>query len=113
MNDTTYVVTVLLAMGAVTLLLRALPFLAAQWLKRHPMVSRVGRVLPLSIMTLLTVHAAVGGAASHAAGPWPECVALGLVITLQVWRGQALLSMAAGTAVYVCLRTLPLASLIG
>ena len=53
MIETRYVIGVIAAMGLVTFALRALPFVAAQWLNKHPIVQRLGQFLPLAIMTLL------------------------------------------------------------
>lgn len=104
MVDSLYVVGVIAAMGAVTLGLRALPFLAAQWLHQHPLVRALGRFLPLAIMTLLLLHSTVGAARSHPGGPWPEGVAVGLVVGLQWFGKHALLSILAGTGAYVLMR---------
>lgn len=96
----------LLAAGAVTFALRALPFVASQWLERHPVVQRLGEFLPLAIMTLLLLHSTVGAARSHQAGPWPELIAVACVVLLQ-WRVRhALWSLLAGTALYVAWRNL-------
>jgi branched-subunit amino acid transport protein AzlD len=104
MIDNVYVLAVIAAMGLVTFALRALPFVAAHWLQKHPIVQRLGEFLPLAIMTLLLVHSAVGSAREHQSGPWPELLAVALVVFLQ-WRSKnALLSILAGTCVYVLLR---------
>jgi branched-subunit amino acid transport protein AzlD len=106
MIDGRYVAGVIVAMAGVTFALRALPFVAAQWLKKHPIVHRLGQFLPLAIMTLLLVHSAAGAALEHPAGPWPELLAVAVVVLLQ-WRSRnALLSILAGTCVYVLLRNL-------
>ena len=103
-ND--YALATIAAMALVTFTLRALPFVAAQWLKKHPVVQRLGQFLPLAIMCLLLVHSAVGAAREHTHGPWPEVLAVALVVALQ-WRlRHALLSIVAGTAVYVLIRNL-------
>ena len=103
-ND--YAMGVLLAMGAVTFALRALPFVGAQWLRKHPMVQRLGKCLPLAIMTLLVLHAVMGSAAQHARGPWYELLAIAAVVLLQ-WRWRnALLSILVGAAIYVLLRNI-------
>ena len=100
----TYVVSVIVAMAIVTFALRALPFVAAQWLQKHSVVQRLGEFLPLAIMTLLVVHSAAGSAQQHAGGPWPELAAVALTVAVQ-WRSRnALLSIALGTALYVALR---------
>jgi branched-subunit amino acid transport protein AzlD len=107
MIDTTYALGVLAAMAAVTFGLRALPFLAARFLQSHPLVQRLGRFLPLAIMTLLLLHTLVGSAKENPSGPWAELAAVATVMTLQWWRRHALLSILAGTALYVLLRNMP------
>jgi len=102
--DSGYGVGVIMVMGAVTLALRALPFLAAQWLHKHPAVQALGRFLPLAIMTLLLVNAAVGAAKSHTGGPWPEWLAVALVVGLQWFGKHALVSILVGTGAYVLMR---------
>lgn len=104
MFEQNYTIGVVVAMAAVTFALRALPFLASKWLKSHHLVERIGKFLPLAIMTLLVVHSAVDAAKSHANGPWFEVAALVPVIFLQWKTRQTLLSMCAGTLIYVLLR---------
>jgi branched-subunit amino acid transport protein AzlD len=104
MIESSYTVGVILAMGVVTLGLRALPFIAAQWLQKHALFQRLGEFLPLAIMTLLLVHSLVGEAAGHAGGPWPEVLAVGLVVILQWYTRNALLSILFGTGLYVLIR---------
>lgn len=104
MIDIPYALGVLAAMAVVTFGLRALPFLAARFLQSHPLVQRLGRFLPLAIMTLLLLHTLVGSARDNPAGPWVELAAVATVVALQWWRKQALLSILAGTALYVLLR---------
>lgn len=104
MIDTGYALGAMAAMAAVTFGLRALPFLAAKFLQDHPMVQRLGRFLPLAIMTLLLVHTLVGSARDNPTGPWAELAAVASVIALQWWRRQPLLSILLGTALYVMLR---------
>ncbi len=79
-----YALGALAAMAVVTFGLRALPFLAAKFLQRHPLV--------------------VGSARANPAGPWAELAAVSCVLGLQWWRKHALLSILAGTALYVLLR---------
>ena len=104
MTDNLYVFGVIVAMALVTLALRALPFVAGQWLQQHPLVHRLGQFLPLAIMTLLLVHSAVGNAASDPLAPWPELIAVALVVGLQWWRRNALLSIVLGVCAYVAMR---------
>ena len=104
MDETAYVVGVILAMGAVTFALRALPFVASRWLQRHAVVARLGHFLPMAIMVLLLLHASVSMAQSHARGFWAEAVAVLLALALQWWGRNALISMAVATVVYVLMR---------
>lgn len=104
MIDTPYALGVLAAMAVVTFGLRALPFLAARFLQSHPLVQRLGKFLPLAIMTLLLLHTLVGSARQNPSGPWAELAAVATVVALQWWRKHALLSILAGTALYVLLR---------
>lgn len=107
MINTGYALGVIAAMALITFALRALPFVAAQWLAKHLIVQRIGQFLPLAIMVLLLVHSVVGSAKEHAAGPWPELLAVAIVVVLQ-WRSRnPLLSILAGTLVYVLLRNMP------
>jgi len=104
MIDTPSALWAMLAMAAVTFGLRAVPFLAARWLRHHPLVQRLGRFLPLAIMTLLLVHTLVGSARDNPHGPWAELAAAALAMVLQWFKRQPLLSILAGTALYVVLR---------
>ena len=102
--DPGYAIAAILVMGLVTFALRALPFIAAFWPEPSPLVRRLGTFLPPAIMTLLLVHSAAGASREHAAGPWLEILAVALTVALQLRQRNALLSILAGTGVYVLLR---------
>lgn len=106
MTDTAYVLIVIVLMGAVTAALRALPFVAGHWLRRHAVVRKLGDSLPLSIMVLLLADTVAGQARSHTGLPWQELLAVALVIILQWRTRQTLLSIVTGTALYIALRAL-------
>ncbi len=107
MNDAVYLLAVFAAMAAVTFLERALPFVASDWLKKQRWVEGLGKFLPLAIMVLLVVHAAMGAAQSrgHEAFfgslPLPEALSIALAFGLQWFFRNALLSIFSGTALYV------------
>jgi branched-subunit amino acid transport protein AzlD len=104
MISSNYAVAAVVGMAAVTVLLRAVPFLAASPLKRYPIVERLGRFLPSAIMTLLVLQTLHGSAAENQAGPWQELVAIGVAIILQLWLRQALVSIFTATLLYVAFR---------
>jgi branched-subunit amino acid transport protein AzlD len=96
-----YVVMVIAAMGAVTFLIRALPFLAARWLRQSPVVRQVGVFLPPAIMTLLLIHSVRDLSNQSADHVLPTLVAVALVLALQAYKRQPLLSIAGGTVLYM------------
>ena len=104
MIDPWYLLSVIGAMGLVTLGLRAVPFVAGRWLDKHPLVQRLGQFLPLAIMTLLLLNSTLGSARDDAHGPWPELACVAIVVVLQWWRRNALLSILLGTGLYVLIR---------
>ena len=67
MIDNIYLIAVIAAMALISFALRALPFVAAQWLNKHPLVHRLGDFLPLAIMTLLP-HMLVKGMLVYSGG---------------------------------------------
>lgn len=87
-----------------TLLTRALPFLLFSSKKPTPKyVSYLGGALPAAIFALLVVYclrnvSILGG--SHGI---PELISLTLVVLLHLWRRNTILSIAAGTVVYMLL----------
>lgn len=104
MIDPRYALGAIVAMTLVTFGLRALPFLASRWLEKNPKALQLGRFLPLAIMGLLLLHSLVGNIKQNPHGPWAEVIAIGLTVALQ-WRWRhPLLSILAGTALYLLLR---------
>ena len=107
MIDASYAIWAIVGMGAVTLALRALPFLAAPWLRRYPVIARLGHFLPPAIMTLLLLDTLRGSSAGNPAGPWQELLAIAVALVLQ-WRWhRPLPSILGATLVYVLLRNMP------
>ena len=95
---------IILAVAAGTQLTRWLPF----WLfpeNREPprVVTDLGRLLPSAMMGLLVVYClkdVTWTAPPHGA---PEALAVLAVVLLHRWRGNVLLSIAGGTALYMLL----------
>lgn len=89
-------------MSAVTVLLRALPFLVFR--KKVPAyVTYLGRVLPPAIIGMLVIYCLKDTTVTAAPFGAPELIAGALVVALQAWKRNALLSILSGTAVYMLL----------
>jgi branched-subunit amino acid transport protein AzlD len=89
-------------MSAVTVLLRALPFLVFR--KKVPAyVTYLGRVLPPAIIGMLVIYCLKDTTVTAAPFGAPELIAGALVVILQAWKRNALLSILSGTAVYMLL----------
>lgn len=109
MIDNAYAIKAMCVMAAVTVTLRAVPFVGARLLRRFPVVAKLGRFLPPAIMTLLLTHALYSGAVDNpVSAPWAELLSVLSAILVQLRFRHALASIFAGTALYVGLRNYPL-----
>ncbi len=99
--DFGYLMLVFITMAAVTFAERALPFAASKWLQKQRWVRNLGDFLPLAIMVLLTVHAAVDASVARHAAPTPEVVCIAAAFGLQWFFKNPLVSIFAATALYV------------
>ena len=77
-------------------MLRFLPFIAFRT-KRPAFILYLGRVLPYAVMAMLVIYCLKS---SHGL---PELIACLVVVILQVWKRNTLLSITAGTALYMFL----------
>ncbi|MBQ7403046.1 MAG: AzlD domain-containing protein [Lentisphaeria bacterium] len=108
MSETTYLWSLIAVTAGVTLLLRAFPFLlfgSAQ--KTPPVIEYIGKVLSPAAIAMLVVYCFgcyfrdrpilqnYYGAA--------ELIAAAVVVGLQLWRKNPLLSIICGTAIYMVL----------
>ena len=92
----------ILTMSAGTILTRFLPFLAFR--KHTPQyVSYLGRVLPPAIIGMLVIYCLKDiTPAVHPFGI-PELIAAACTAGLQAWRRNSLVSILAGTVIYMVL----------
>ena len=104
MPDAMHAVAVIAICTAVTVFLRALPFLFFGGKNGIPrLVSALGNTLPPAIMAALVVYCLKGvpyGAFSDGA---KQLAAAVVVVLLHFWRRNTLLSIAGGTALYMAL----------
>jgi len=88
----------------VTAALRFIPFLIfGENRKTPPIVAYLGQVLPYAIMGMLVVYCLKD--VSFASAPFgiPEAIGCAVVALLHIWKRNTLLSIGAGTIVYMLL----------
>jgi len=100
---TAYYLGAVLAMAAVTLFLRALPFIFFGRREPPALVAYVARYLPPVIMTILVLDSFKGLRLDRAPFGIPELVSAAVVAALQAWKRNAMLSILGGTALYMLL----------
>ena len=89
-------------MSLVTILLRFLPFLVFRN-KVPPCITYLGRVLPPAIIGMLVIYCLKDTVITSAPFGLPELIAGVMVVLLQTWKRNALLSILCGTVVYMLL----------
>ena len=95
---------IILAVAAGTQLTRWLPFWLFPEKKQPPaVVTYLGRVLPPAMMGLLVVYSLKGVSLVSPPHGIPEFLAILVIVLLHRWKHNTLLSIAAGTAVYMLL----------
>ena len=88
----------------VTAAIRFLPFLIFRGGRKTPrIIEKLGGMLPAAIMGMLVVYCLKGITFTNPGGFLPELIACGAVGGLYVWRRNTLLSIIAGTVVYMLL----------
>lgn len=94
----------IVVVGTVTLMTRLLPFVAFRK-KSYPVIEYLGDVLPFSIMAMLVVYCLKD--VQLLSGNHGVCEIIGVlsVVLLHVWKRNTLLSIIAGTLIYmVCVQ---------
>ena len=95
---------IIVVAGAVTLLLRFLPFLIFNGKRETPpYIIYLGRVLPYAIMGMLAIYCLRGISFTAAANFLPELIACAVVVLAHVWKRNTLLSIISGTVCYMLL----------
>lgn len=87
-----------------TVITRFLPFLLFQNTKRNSAyINYLGKVLPYSAIGLLVVYCLKGVNITGGSYGLPEAIAILCIIILHYWKGNTLLSIGAGTVIYMLL----------
>ena len=95
---------IIVVAGAVTLLIRFLPFLIFNGKRETPpYIIYLGKVLPYAIMGMLVIYCLSGISFTAAANFLPELIACAVVVLAHVWKRNTLLSIISGTVCYMLL----------
>lgn len=110
MDKHVYTALVILLAAAVTVFLRACPFLLFGRRQALPSyVAFLGNYLPPAIMAVLVVYCLRDIRFDGCLGGLPECVSVALVVAVHLWKNNALLSIGAGTVCFMILTRMVLA----
>ena len=89
-------------MALVTMLTRFLPFLVFRK-ETPPYITYLGKVLPPAIIGMLVIYCLKDISLIQAPHGLPELIAAGFVVGLQAWKRNSLVSILAGTLIYMVL----------
>lgn len=98
-----YVLTGIIVIGAVTFLLRALPFMMGRYLHRYAFIQYVQNRLPLVMMFILTVYASNLVKKQSIEQALPILIALLMISLCQLLLKNTLLSIGLGVLLYCSL----------
>lgn len=95
---------IIIAVAATTFATRAIPFLLFPKGKEiPPMVQYLGKVLPPAVIGMLIIYCFKSVSVFRHPYGLPELIAAVVVIVLHVWKRNNLLSIGAGTVLYMFL----------
>ena len=104
MSNNAQAMALILAMTAVTMATRFLPFLLLGDKRETPaFVSYLGKVLPYAIMGMLVVYCLKGVSVTQFSSVAPAALGVGITAGLHLWKHNTLLSILGGTVVYMVL----------
>lgn len=104
MIDVSHSLALIAVISAVTLLTRFLPFLIFRDAEKTPKaLEYLGNVLPGAIMGMLVVYCFRSTTVTSWPFALPEAIAAAVVVVLYLWKRNILISIAAGTVLYMVL----------
>lgn len=97
-----FIIVLMVTLG--TVITRFLPFIIFSGSKKtHPYITYLGRVLPYAAIGLLVVYCLKNVSFTAAPFGLPEAIAILCIVILHLWKNNVLLSIGAGTAIYMLL----------
>ena len=105
MGESGYLAAFIAVAAVATFATRVIPFLFFERHTEHPLVRHLGRYLPAAVMALLATVFLQRSADWQAQAPGADALIPALlVVAVHLWRRNALLSIAAGTAAYMAIQ---------
>ena len=101
--DKLHAAALVAVIAAVTIGLRFAPFLLLRGRETPKFIAYLGRVLPYAIMGMLVVYCLRGTSFLSVSNWLPQLIAVAVVVGLHIWKRNTLLSIIAGTAIYMIL----------
>ncbi len=99
-----YMIIAVAISGIITVLLRALPFAILKPLRKSKFVKVLGKWMPAGLLVILAVVMIAGEIVARPGQVWIVATASAITVLVHLFAGRhALLSIFAGTAVYVVL----------
>ena len=99
-----HAITTIVVCALVSAELRCLPFLIFGEKRKTPeIVAYLGKVLPFAIMGMLVIYCLKDVSPVHAPFGIPEAIGCAAVAGLHIWKRNTLLSIGAGTVIYMLL----------
>ncbi len=97
-------IILIVIMAAATLITRFLPFILFPAGKKTPKyVTYLGTTLPYATIGLLVVYCLKSVDVFAYPHALPEMIAIAAIVVLHAWKGNSLLSIGAGTVIYMVL----------
>ena len=104
MPETWYMIAAVAIGGVITLLLRALPFAILKPLRKSKFVKALGQWMPAGLLAILAVVMLANEISAQPGKLWVVAIASAVTIATHLFAGRrALLSIFAGTTVYIVL----------
>ena len=102
MTGASHAALMVAVMSVVTILLRFLPFIVFRK-RTPPYITYLGEVLPPAMIGMLVIYCLKDVAPAAYPHGLPELIAAVIVVALQAWKRNSLLSILAGTAAYMAM----------
>jgi len=96
-------IVLIVIMAAVTILIRVSPFIIFNGKETPEYITFLGKYLPYSIIAMLIVYCVKDVSIFEGAHGLPELIAILAVALLHIWKRNTLLSIVAGTVLYMLL----------